>query len=335
MSSLGRFPTELVLAIAKLLRLNDLNSLLRANHRFAYILTPLIHDFARHDKDGLPAICWAAKQGHSPLVRLLLNLPPPLQTTPPTADLYKTPLIYAAERGDKHTIQLLLTKGANINQVCTPTSGTALTNAIKCGNIAIARLLLRHGADPNVWDGCARDLAARFSGTALHVAAAQEPANEVWVEMLLENGAEVNARDQHRRTALHIACMRESDPCVVVKQLLRAGIDINAFCEQHQTALWVAVFRRNEELVKLLLDSGANTSIRNNVGSSVLHMAVHYTWGDITKVLLEAGADIAAKNRDGLNSFEIAKASRCPPIMKMLSEYSARKQREKLHGLGK
>lgn len=167
------------------------------------------------------------------------------------------------------------------------------------------------------------------------MAAAQEPANEVWVEMLLENGAEVNVRDQHRRTALHIACMRESDPCVVVRQLLRAGIDINAFCEEHQTALWVAVFRRNEELVKLLLDSGANPSIQNNAGSSVLHMAVYYTWGGMTKVLLEAGADIAAKNRDGLNSVEIAKASRCLPIMKMLSEYSARKQREKLHGLGR
>lgn len=336
MSTLDRFPIELILAITKHLRLNDLNSFLRTNHRFAYIITPLIHDFARQDKDGLPAICWAAKQGHLRLVRLLLNLPPsPPKTTPSTTDLSKTPLIYAAERGSKYTIQLLLSRGADINQVCTPGSGTALTNAIKCGNIAITRLLLRNGADPNVWDGCARDLAVQVSGTALHVAAAQEPANEVWVEMLLENGAEVNARDQHRRTALHIACLRESDPCMVVKQLLKAGIDINAFCEEHQTALWVAVFRRSEELVKLLLDSGANPSIPNNLGSSVLHMAVYYMWGGITKVLLEAGADIAAKNRNGLNSVEIAEASRCLPIIKMLSEYSARKQREKLHGLGK
>lgn len=184
-------------------------------------------------------------------------------------------------------------------------------------------------------NGYVRDPQTPASGTALHVAAAQESANEVWVEMLLEHGAEVNARDRHQRTALHVACMRESGACAVARQLLRAGVEIDALCSEHQTALWVAAFSRNVKLVKLLVDNGANPSIKNNLGSSLLHMAVYYTWEGITKVLLEAGADITAKNRNGLNSVEIARVSQCVPIMKMLSDYSARKQREKFHGLGR
>ena len=66
--------------------------------------------------------------------------------------------------------------------------------------------------------------AASGERTALHKAAERSQADEV--TRLLEQGADVEARDQFGRTALYVAASRGH--FVIVKRLLEAGADVGA-----------------------------------------------------------------------------------------------------------
>ncbi|KAF7704251.1 hypothetical protein HF521_021323 [Silurus meridionalis] len=55
--------------------------------------------------------------------------------------------------------------------------------------------------------------------------------------------------------------------------LIEAGADINARDKDGKTSLMIAVLNNYEQLVKLLLDSGADRHVTNEFGSSVTEMA--------------------------------------------------------------
>ncbi|KAL7113033.1 hypothetical protein ACP275_04G037900 [Erythranthe tilingii] len=60
----------------------------------------------------------------------------------------KTSLHYAAEQDNKELMQMLLSKGADIES--NSVNGTPLQCAAACGNVESVRLRLGHGANPNL-----------------------------------------------------------------------------------------------------------------------------------------------------------------------------------------
>jgi len=86
--------------------------------------------------------------------------------------------------------------------------------------------------------------------------ALSEPEPGARVLQLIQEGADVNAKDREGKTALIIAA--EKNLPEVVKLLVAAGADINAKDKQKRTALVVAVEAGNVEVVKLLLAAGAD-----------------------------------------------------------------------------
>jgi hypothetical protein len=96
----------------------------------------------------------------------------------------RTPLMWAAFRGDTGLIQTLIDHGAKVNDGII--LGSALTQAAWAGNVDAARVLLDHGAQVDQ-----RDLAANY--TPLHWAASSEVDEPALVELLLARRADVNA----------------------------------------------------------------------------------------------------------------------------------------------
>ena len=99
-----------------------------------------------------------------------------------------------------------------------------LLEAIKQENVEVVREHMESGTDPNkmfVWQG--RDLAG---ASALHLAVSVE--HKEIIEVLLENGADINirARDQHGGTPLHWAAFLGYKQ--IAETLVEAGADINA-----------------------------------------------------------------------------------------------------------
>lgn len=330
MPSLCTIPNEITLLIAECLRPKDLGCFLRISHPFALLLTLVLHKLAFHDQDGLPALHWAAKQGHEPLVRLLLGGDFDQDRDHDSyANLTKqTPLMWAAERGHLNIVKLLLEDGAEIDERCdTDNCNTALLCAIKQCNVAVARLLLLNGADPNTPD------IPRWKphSTALHLAVRYEPANETMIEMLLESGANINARDNQGRTVLYELCERRRDRCSAARQLLKAGIDVNALSTELETVLHVVATRGLVDLSQVLVDYGADIEVSDRDGNRALHLAASRNHDGVEIVLVEAGADITARNMNGRTPLDYVNDEELIPVLISLSEDFAKRQ-EKPNG---
>ncbi|MBO9492597.1 ankyrin repeat domain-containing protein [Thalassotalea sp. G20_0] len=112
------------------------------------------------------------------------------------------------------------------------------------------------------------------------------------VNILLDAGARVNTCDRDYRTPLH-----EARSQAIVKALLARGADLEAKGRREETPL-ISVVSDPDSFgaVKALLDAGASVNARNRFGQTPLHIARSQA---AVKELLARGADIEARDNDG------------------------------------
>jgi hypothetical protein len=150
-----------------------------------------------------------------------------------TPDRYgETALMVAALREDLTAVRQLLAAGAAVNAQ----DANGLTALFSAGNVDIAKVLIEHGADVNATSRQGiRPLmeAARYS---LPV-----------VQLLIANGAAVNARDEGGQTALVGAILKWRPD--IVRALVSAGADVKAKDNEGSTPLSLA--RRSHERLSL------------------------------------------------------------------------------------
>jgi len=223
----------------------------------------------------------------------------------------KTPLMYAAEKGNVEAAAFLLDKGAEVDMwspgFSNASSGglysvpigagkTALMFAAENGKEGIVRLLLERGADPKrisanggnlmhfaatggnvkVMElfaslGIPADAATGNGITPLMSAAAKGHPEAVL--WLLKHGAKVNAKATHlKKTAFLYAAGEGRTECA--KILFKHGANIDSTCEDGYTALMAAAEGGHLETVKFLIDNGANASAKmNDWGYTALRFA--------------------------------------------------------------
>ena len=83
-----------------------------------------------------------------------------------------------------------------------------------------------------------------------------------------------------------------------VKLLIEAGADVNAKNNDGMTALIKASSTRYYELIEALIAAGADVNAKNNDGTTALIEALSAGYScseDIAKLLVEAGADVNIK----------------------------------------
>lgn len=153
-------------------------------------------------------------------------------------------LIVAAECGEKEIAELLINKGAGLDDA-TGESGTALRVAAKAGNLNIMRLLLAKGASVDIGPG--------NQGTALK--AAVEAENIQAVKLLLDHGASPDIAPGTTGSAF-IAAAKIGN-LEILRLLLDNGADIEGSAGNSGTPLRAAALAGNIEAVDLLLQRGA------------------------------------------------------------------------------
>ncbi len=85
------------------------------------------------------------------------------------------------------------------------------------------------------------------------------------VRLLVNAGADVNAKDEDGNTALHHTFLK-----AVEEELLKLGADVNARNKNGETPIFTAV---SEDAISLYIQHGANLEIRNKDGKTAMEIA--------------------------------------------------------------
>lgn len=108
-----------------------------------------------------------------------------------------------------------------------------------------------------------------------------------------------------------------------VEQHIKAGTNINKKdAMTGSTPLITAASFGKDKIAKLLIDSGADLSMKNNDGSTALHSAAFFCRVDMVQMLLDAKADQTLKNNFGATAKEsvMGPFEQIKPIYEMLQQ---------------
>jgi ankyrin repeat protein len=92
-----------------------------------------------------------------------------------------------------------------------------------------------------------------------------------------------------------------------VTMLAQAEVDINAKNAGETTALYMATIKQNVEIIRVLIDNGADTNLSESILQiSPLHIAAKKGNKDIANLLILNGADVNAKTNSGTTPLHFA-----------------------------
>ena len=319
----GLTPLHMAASSVKINKINSYDDYLN-NAALVGLLLDASADIEARTGDGWTPLHMAAKLGRSPaVVKALLDAGADLEAHNNQGE---PPLYVAAEDIDlpvqAAVVRALLDAGADIQQVVeSDPNSNGLVLAILGGHHLEAayfghRLTYESVVCQRVWNDSryftllavadvtrcleagADTEADKYGETRLHMAAAW--GSPAVVKVLLDAGADLEARAEGGATPLHMAAEWSQSPAVV-KALLDAGADLEARAEGGATPLHMAAeWSQSPAVVKALLDAGADLEARNEDGEIPLHRAAVRGYSPaVVGVLLDAGTDLEARNEDG------------------------------------
>jgi ankyrin repeat protein len=203
----------------------------------------------------------------------------------PTDEPWRIALL-AVRSGDLKLLRLLLQKtgGSSDERYSAP-----LMEAVLKGKIGMVRLLLENGTSA--------DGGNRYHATACH-AAVVTGARDI-LALLVHHGADLHIRDQHNRSILSYAIREEQFEMATL--LIESGTNVN----QPGTygapeALWTAVEVGSVDIVRMLIEKGADVNAVGCEGSSLLMHAACFNQTDVMEYLIDNGADVNTKTSTGI-----------------------------------
>lgn len=179
--------------------------------------------------------------------------------------------------------------------------------------------LLLKGVDPNVRDA--------QRNTALHVAIREE-SGKAFEALLKSPGTDVKAINQAGETPLMLAAIKGRLDWV--QALVAHGALIN---EPGWSALHYAAAGPNEQVVRWLIQQGAELDARSPNGTTPLMMAAGYGGLSGAEILIEAGADVALLNDQRMTAADFARRAGQDDMADKLDRLA--KARAKASGAGR
>ena len=158
------------------------------------------------------------------------------------------------------------------------------------------KLLIKHGMDVTAKD--------QNLSTPLHLASSS--GNLEIVRILMESGADATNMDGSGRTPLHLASSWVSNKAAsLLLCLMSHMLDINGQNDEHCRSPF-REFTVKAEIVRLLIEHGADVVAHDEAHSTPLHLAAKCASAQTVRLLIEHGADTTAKDRSDQTPLHLA-----------------------------
>ena len=254
---------------------------------------------AKENWNGQTALMWAAADGNSAMVKALLDLGADIHAK---SHAGTTPFLFAVRKGDLPSVQAMLAAGADVNEKRSGDFATPLLIAIINGHADLVDLLLDKGADPNAEGGTTEVTVtgskAREVKLTLKTPTFREQLRDVGSKG--DNGRN-NSWGRPLQAAVHVANWHVSDILItvnidrirIIKSLLAHGADVNGRNTDMEprwegaryrrrlvgaTALLLASYSADVEVMRLLLEHGADPKINTGLNITPLMAAAGIAW---------------------------------------------------------
>lgn len=122
-------------------------------------------------------------------------------------------------------------------------------------------------------------------------------------------------------TALMLAA--GNDDSRIVQRLLDQGADINAKDKKGQTALMLASMNAHMDTLKILLARNADINLQNNHGATALILAAMRGHTTAVKYLLDKNPDLTGKTDGGLTALDAAELNEHEEVVEILKQHGA------------
>jgi uncharacterized protein len=222
-----------------------------------------VEDVNHRYPDGSTPLQWAVYEGDVAEVERLIAAGADITLA---NDYGASPMTLAAEVANTEILRLLLKAGADADSP-NPEGQTALLAVARTGNLDAAKLLLEFGATIDAREGWGGQTPLMWATARRHPA---------MMELLIGNGADVNARSTVRDYQRHVTA--EGRP---------KNLDSGGF-----TPLLYAARENCMACVDVLLRHGADIDLPDPDGVSPLNVAIMNANWDLARQLVEAGADV-------------------------------------------
>jgi ankyrin repeat protein len=141
---------------------------------------------------------------------------------------------------------------------------------------------------------------------------------------LLENGSHVNVNEADGEGMTALLWAAHWDEADMVKCLIEAGANVKATTRFGNTALHEAATLGDAEIIKALLQAGADPNAVRSEGDSPLMLAARSGVTDAVRSLIDHGAIVDAREQwYGETALMVASAGNYPEVVKLLIEHGA------------
>lgn len=310
----------------------DINAIAKATPEYMEKLTKMIEEGKTQEDDphvdGVTALHVAAQGGHMETVKLLLAAGAKVDVKDEES---RTALMLAVKGNYGEVASLLVKNGSDPNTKFVDAEGephNLLMDAITVENTDFALLLTENGADlyykdskgvttllqashrgltdvvkallskhdkakePNFTDDASDDAITPL------IAACSEGHKDV-VDLLIQAGSNVNAKDKDGTNALMAAAARGHKD--VVELLLKANCDVNVQNGDGHTALMFAYNGKNqvETLFERFAQYAGNDAEADDSGTGPIIRKALQSHIALVDLLIKKGADLALKDKEG------------------------------------